>query len=404
MDVHGRAGSLGLAERGASPVRRTDAHLHGPLLGPTQRRDEPSSASPRERQPRAERQSGTGDSASDSSDVLLPIIAALAIVAIGAGYLLTRNRGVPGQRRAEDDARRLGSRRSACRRRSSALARAGGRRRAHPEPDLHEPAAARGLPRRRRGDRRAVVHLRARPRRPRRAPGHDRAPGHLPPAWLRMRLLRVLGLVGWIWIVAQGIAGGTSAAEVATLFLWVYGWVGGRRDLGPRRADLALPRSVLDALRHRRVGRSAGSASRHGTSPTYPERLGRWPAVVGFLVVVWLELVLKAGPDVLFIVLVGYTALTLAMMAQYGRDTWRANAEVFTVWFRLLGRLAPYALIDEDGRVRRRPFFSGLLEPGWTLEDVVMSRSASARSCSTGSRRPRSCSRRSVCRACPSRP
>ena len=74
----------------------------------------------------------------------------------------------------------------------------------------------------------------------------------------------------------------------------------------------------------------------------------------------------------LFIVLVGYTALTLAMMAQYGRDTWRSNAEVFTVWFRLLGRLAPYALVDETGRVRRRSFASGLLEPGWTMADVVV--------------------------------
>jgi hypothetical protein len=50
------------------------------------------------------------------------------------------------------------------------------------------------------------------------------APGHVPPAWLRIPL-RVLGLVAWIWIVVQGIAGGTSAAEVASLFLWVYGWV-----------------------------------------------------------------------------------------------------------------------------------------------------------------------------------
>ncbi len=71
-------------------------------------------------------------------------------------------------------------------------------------------------------------------------------------------------------------------------------------------------------------------------------------------------------------ILVGYTALTLAMMAQFGRDTWRSNAEVFTVWFRLLGRLAPYALVDEAGHVRRRSFATGLLEPGWTMADVVM--------------------------------
>ena len=38
--------------------------------------------------------------------------------------------------------------------------------------------------------------------------------------------LRALGLLGWLWIVAQGIVGGSSAAAVAPLFLWVYGWVG----------------------------------------------------------------------------------------------------------------------------------------------------------------------------------
>ena len=196
------------------------------------------------------------------------------------------------------------------------------------------------------------------------------APGHLPPAWLRM-LLRVLGLVGWIWIVVQGIAGGTSAAEVASLFLWVYGWVAVAAIsalVGPIWHYLDPFSTLFDigARVIRRIGVTPWDIA------TYPEQLGKWPAIVGFLVVVWIELVLKAGPDVLFIVLVGYTALTLAMMAQYGRDTWRSNAEVFTVWFRLLGRIAPYALTDEDGSVRRRPFFSGLLEPGWRLEDVVM--------------------------------
>jgi hypothetical protein len=60
------------------------------------------------------------------------------------------------------------------------------------------------------------------------------------------------------------------------------------------------------------------------------------------------------------------------MMAQFGRDEWRSQAEVFTVWFRLLGRLAPFALVDEDGRIQRRPFASGLLQPGLTMADVVI--------------------------------
>jgi hypothetical protein len=192
----------------------------------------------------------------------------------------------------------------------------------------------------------------------------------MPPAALRI-LLRALGLVAWLWIVVQGIAGGESDAEVATLFIWVYGWVG-----------VAMVSAIIGPVWHfldpfstlHDIG--AAIVRRLDIEPwemaDYPAWLGRWPAAIGFAVVVWLELVLEGGPQVLFIVLVGYTAFTLAMMAQFGRDTWRANGEVFTVWFRLLGRLAPFALADEDGRIRRRPFLSGLLEPGWSLADVVI--------------------------------
>jgi hypothetical protein len=61
-------------------------------------------------------------------------------------------------------------------------------------------------------------------------------------------------------------------------------------------------------------------------------------------------------------------------MAQFGRDAWRARAEVFSVWFGLLGRIAPVALIGppEAGVVRRRSFGAGLLEPGWARADVAL--------------------------------
>ncbi len=107
----------------------------------------------------------------------------------------------------------------------------------------------------------------------------------------------------------------------------------------------------------------------------YPRALGRWPAVIGLAFFVWLELVGNvAGPRALFIVLVGYSAFTVAMMAQFGRDAWRRDGETFSVWFGLLNRLAPYGLVGvaADDRVERRTFASGLLLPGWRVEDVIL--------------------------------
>ncbi len=194
--------------------------------------------------------------------------------------------------------------------------------------------------------------------------------GGLPPLWVRAGL-RTLGLLAWAWIVVQGILGGSSDGAVASLFLWVFGWVGVAMlsvAIGPvwHFVDPFSTLHDIGAAVIRRLG-----IDRWETAP-YPPALGRWPAVIAFAAVIWLELVLRPGPSTLFVVLVGYTALTLAMMAQFGRDAWRANGEAFTVWFRLLGRLAPYAIADETGRVRRRPFASGLLEPGFTAADVVI--------------------------------
>ncbi len=196
------------------------------------------------------------------------------------------------------------------------------------------------------------------------------APEFLPPASIR-RLLRIIGLLGWVWIVAQGIVGGSSDGAVASLFLWVYGWVGVAllsAVIGPVWQYLD-PFSTLHDLASaslRRIGIEGWDPA------SYPARLGRWPATIGFAVFVWFELVLVAGPSTLFVIVVGYTAFTLAMMAQFGRDEWRYRGETFTAWFRLLGRLAPFALADEEGRVRRRAFGSGLLEGGWTSADVTL--------------------------------
>ncbi|HEX4897773.1 MAG TPA: hypothetical protein VFV53_05380 [Candidatus Limnocylindrales bacterium] len=186
--------------------------------------------------------------------------------------------------------------------------------------------------------------------------------------------LKAVGLVAWAWIVVQGIVGGESDAEVSRLFAWVYGWVG----VALVSAFVFPIWTWLDPFTtlHDLGARALRAAGISGLAPAdYPAALGRWPAAAGFAAVVWLELVASgAGSRTLALVIAGYTIFTLAMMGQYGRRTWSEHGEVFSVWFGLIGRLAPLAPVPGDDRVvRRRAFASGLLESGWAAgSDIVI--------------------------------
>lgn len=198
-------------------------------------------------------------------------------------------------------------------------------------------------------------------------------PPRVVPRWLR-RTLKGVGLAAWAWIVLQAVAGGTSDADVAFLFLWVYGWVGLpllSAFVGPVWSWLDPFTTLHDILAW--TGRRLGVG---GVTPQpWLARLGIWPAVAGFAFFIWLELVaLVLQGRGLSMVVIGYTVITLLGMAQFGRDTWRTHAETFSVWFAIVGRLAPYALdgTPETGRVVRRPFARGLLTSSWTTPSVVM--------------------------------
>jgi hypothetical protein len=208
-------------------------------------------------------------------------------------------------------------------------------------------------------------------------------PGHVVavPAWLRIPL-RVVGLVAWGWIMVQGIVGGSSDGAVAPLFLWIYGWVG----VALVSALLFPVWEWLDpfATLHDLGAWVVRRLAVDGWAPSeLPPALRVWPAVVGFVFFVWLELVAVPGVSTLTVVLAGYTILTLALMAQFGRDEWRASGETFTVWFRTLNRLAPFGVTPseapdagpdavEETAVVRRSFAAGLLESRWDNARVVL--------------------------------
>jgi len=195
----------------------------------------------------------------------------------------------------------------------------------------------------------------------------------LVPRWLRLTL-QAIGLVAWLWIVVQTIGGGAGDGDVASLFLWVYGWVGLAlvSALGGPLWSWLDPFSTIHGILGWVAGRLGLSG---GASAPYPARLGKWPAVIGLAVVIWLELVARVeGGRSLGLFLIGYTFISVAAMAYFGRAAWRANGETFSVWFGVLGRLAPFALdgAPEDGRVVRRPYTSGLLSAPWNAADLTV--------------------------------
>jgi len=193
------------------------------------------------------------------------------------------------------------------------------------------------------------------------------------PALLR-RGLKAVGLLAWLWIVAQALVGGSGDGDVGSLFLWVYGWVGlalVSALIGPAWVWLDPFASIHELLSG--IGARLGLST--GQSADYPVRLGRWPAVIGFAVIVWIELVARLeGGSSLGLFLVGYTIFSVGAMSYFGRDTWRAHGEVFSVWFDILGRMALFAFEGPpaEGRLRRRPFASGLLSAPWSSAEVTL--------------------------------
>src|SRR3990170_6772236 len=101
--------------------------------------------------------------------------------------------------------------------------------------------------------------------------------------------LRAVGLLAWAWIVAQAIVGGSSNADVASLFLWVYGWVGVAAVsafAGPVWTWLDPFTTLFDI--GAAVLRRLGVAGRQ--PPPYPARLRASPAVLGLTVFLRLRL------------------------------------------------------------------------------------------------------------------
>jgi len=96
-----------------------------------------------------------------------------------------------------------------------------------------------------------------------------------------------------------------------------------------------------------------------------PERLGRWPAVIGLGAFVWFELVYgQAGfatvgltPRTVAVATLVYSAYTFVAIALFGSRAWLKRGEAFSVYFSMFASLAPLEV--REGRLGVRRPLSG---------------------------------------------
>jgi hypothetical protein len=180
--------------------------------------------------------------------------------------------------------------------------------------------------------------------------------------------LPVQALCGALGVFLLGVAiyaglRGTEAPDrnFALTFLFVTCWLG-FPFFSAIFGDLFRPFNPWRAVGRVAGGTFAAIAGQRPSHLPYPERLGRWPAAVGLLAVVWLEVVyggsgavaIGLDPHTCAVAACVYSAYTLAMMALFGAEEWCKRGEVFSVYFGMFSQLGFLAV--SDGRLgRRRP-------------------------------------------------
>lgn len=73
----------------------------------------------------------------------------------------------------------------------------------------------------------------------------------------------------------------------------------------------------------------------------WPPGLGRWPAFLLYLALIYLELFTSALPAALARALLAYSLIMLAGVALFGKRVWFERGDLFAVYFETIGRLAP---------------------------------------------------------------
>jgi hypothetical protein len=154
---------------------------------------------------------------------------------------------------------------------------------------------------------------------------------------------------------------GTEAPDrnFALTFLFVTAWLGFPL-FSVIFGDVFRPFNPWRAVGRMVGGAFSAIAGQRPAHLTYPEALGRWPAAVGLLAFVWLEVVygvsggvaIGLSPHAAGLAALIYSLYTLVMMTLFGVEKWCETGEVFSVYFGMFSQLGTFGV--KDGRLGRR--------------------------------------------------
>jgi len=169
------------------------------------------------------------------------------------------------------------------------------------------------------------------------------------PAWV----LRVLGLLLGAYVTWAALAGPDTLSNPTFRFVYVLLWVG----LVPASLLLGPVLRAFSPLRtvHLLMSKAVGGDPEVGAVPL-PQWVGLWPAALGLLAFVWLELVFPSNNFLWSVRLwfALYAAVLLVGGAVFGAR-WFACADPFEAYSTLVSRLSPWGRTADGTLVVRGP-------------------------------------------------
>jgi hypothetical protein len=176
-----------------------------------------------------------------------------------------------------------------------------------------------------------------------------------------------IGVALYVLVVYAGFEGRqVEPANITPTFIFVAFWVG-LVPLSLLVGDVFKAFNPWRAIA-RAVAGLATVVSRTGLPAPlpYPPRLGRWPAIAGIVVFVWIELAYIGNndPSNLATLALVYAAIQFVGMSLYGIETWNRYGDGLGVYFGMFARISPLRWLR--GALTTRPALSAL-----TTVDIV---------------------------------